>query len=137
MLICGFYFLKIEFFYVFCKYWVNLQFFSVYKSHILHSINLCWSFFFGGGGGCGNNDLKLKKKKSLPNLKPKIKRYSIMKYSTLKIINTYIYKLTALVMRGLGQEHILTIYINIFRVYIEWCVTKFIKNVNNSKLNDY
>lgn len=40
-------------------------------------------------------------------------------------------------MMGLGQENILTIYINIFRVYIEWCVTKFIKNVNNSKLNDY
>lgn len=60
-----------------------------------------------------------------------------MKYSTLKIINTYIYNLTALVMMGLGQENILTIYINIFRVYIEWCVTKFIKNVNNSKLNDY
>lgn len=108
-------------------------FFCIQKSYF--ALNKFVLIFFWGGG-CGNNDLKLKKKKSL-YLKPKIKRYSIMKYSTLKIINTYIYKLTALVMRGLGQENILTIYINIFRVYIEWCVTKFIKNVNNSKLNDY
>lgn len=77
MLICGFYFLKIEYFYVFCKYWVNLQFFSVYKSHILHSINLCWFFL---GGGCGNNDLKLKKKKSLPKTQDKKVQYYEIQY---------------------------------------------------------
>lgn len=80
MLICGFYFLKIEYFYVFCKYWVNLQFFSVYIQKSYFALNKFVLIFFFWGGGCGNNDLKLKKKKSLPKTQDKKVQYYEIQY---------------------------------------------------------
>lgn len=54
-------------------------FFCIQKSYFaLNKFVLI--FFWGGGGGCGNNDLKLKKKKSLPKTQDKKVQYYEIQY---------------------------------------------------------